>query len=82
MCFPAHRSAQPGLLVLRVDFEDPAELLAADPDVYYLTEHFVAYSAVLVRLSNGMLRLGPSCQMASTVTDLISAAALEVKGAH
>jgi hypothetical protein len=34
-----------------MDFEDRAELLAADPDVYYLTDHYVGYSAVLVRFS-------------------------------
>jgi hypothetical protein len=28
-----------------------AELLAAAPDVYYVTDHYLAYSAVLVRLS-------------------------------
>jgi hypothetical protein len=36
---------------LRVDFDDRAELLAADPDVYYVTEHYVGYSSVLVLLS-------------------------------
>src|SRR5882762_2481778 len=40
-CIPAHRSAEPGSLVIRVDFDDRAELLAADPDVYYLTDHYV-----------------------------------------
>ena len=50
-CLPAHRSAEPGSLAVRVDFEDRAELLAAAPDVYYLTDHYVAYNAVLVRLS-------------------------------
>jgi hypothetical protein len=34
-----------------VDFDDRAELLAADPDVYYVTDHYVGYNAVLVRLS-------------------------------
>jgi hypothetical protein len=34
-----------------VDFDDRAELLAADPDVYYVPDHYVGYSAVLVRLS-------------------------------
>jgi hypothetical protein len=34
-----------------VDFDDRAELLAADPDVYYVTDHYVGYTAVLVRLS-------------------------------
>lgn len=50
-CVPAHRSAEPGSLVVRVDFDDRAELLAADPDVYYVTDLYVAYNAVLVRLS-------------------------------
>ena len=34
-----------------MDLDDRAELLAADPDVYYVTDHYVGYSAVLVRLS-------------------------------
>lgn len=50
-CIPANPSAEPGSLALRVDFDDRAELLAADPDVYYVTDHYVGYSAVLVRLS-------------------------------
>jgi hypothetical protein len=50
-CVPTHRSAEPGSLVVRVDFDDRAELLAASPDVYYLTDHYLGYSAVLVRLS-------------------------------
>ncbi|SPF34475.1 conserved hypothetical protein [Candidatus Sulfotelmatobacter kueseliae] len=48
---PAHRSAEPGSLVVRVGFDDRAELLAAAPDVYYVTDHYLDYSAVLVRLS-------------------------------
>src|SRR5258708_24083902 len=50
-CMAVHRSAEPGSLVIRVDFDDRAELLAADPDVYYVTDHYVGYNAVLVRLS-------------------------------
>jgi len=50
-CVPIHRSAEPGSLVVRVGFDDRAELLAAAPDVYYVTDHYLAYSAVLVRLS-------------------------------
>src|ERR1700752_757354 len=50
-CVPANRSAEPGSLAVRVDFNDRAELLAEDPDVYYVTDHYVGYSAVLVRLS-------------------------------
>ena len=50
-CMPTHRSAEPGSLMVRVGFDDRAELLAAAPDVYYVTDHYLAYSAVLVRLS-------------------------------
>jgi hypothetical protein len=50
-CVPANRSAEPGSIVVRVDFNDRAELLATAPDVYYVTDHYADYSAVLVRLS-------------------------------
>jgi len=50
-CIPVNPSAEPGSLAVRVDFDDRAELLAADPDVYYVTAHYVGYTAVLVRLS-------------------------------
>ena len=33
-----NRSAAPGSLMLCLDLEDRAELLAADPDVYYVTD--------------------------------------------
>jgi len=38
-CVPANPSAEPGSIVVRVDFDDRAELLAAAPDVYYVTDH-------------------------------------------
>src|SRR5271157_713524 len=50
-CVPASRSAEPASLVVRMDPDDRAELLAGDPTVYYVTDHYVGYSAVLVRLS-------------------------------
>ncbi len=46
-----NRSAEPGSLGVCVDFEDRADLVAADPDVYYVTDHYVPYNVVLVRLS-------------------------------
>ena len=49
-CIAVNRSAEPGSLMLCVDFDDRTELLAADPDVYYVTDHYVG-NAVLVRLS-------------------------------
>ncbi len=58
-CLPANRSAEPGSLVVRVDFDDRVALLAAAPDIYYVTDHYVDYNAVLVRMSRidtGMLR--------------------------
>jgi hypothetical protein len=48
---PTHRSAEPGSLAVRVDFDDRADLLADAPDVYYVTDHYVDYNSVLVRLS-------------------------------
>ena len=51
-CVPAHRSAEPGSLVVRVGFDDRAELLAAAPDVFYVTDHYLNYTSVLVRLSH------------------------------
>jgi hypothetical protein len=50
-CIPANRSAEPASIVVRVDFDDRAALLAEAPDVYYVTEHYVDHKAVLVRLS-------------------------------
>ncbi len=50
-CVPSHRSAEPGSLVVRIDLDNRAELLAVDPDVYYVTDHYLNYTSVLVRLS-------------------------------
>ena len=50
-CMAINRSVEPGSLGVWVDFDDRAELLAADPDVYYVTDHYAPYNVVLVRLS-------------------------------
>ena len=50
-CAAIHRSAEPGSLVVRVPFEQRDEVVAAEPEVYYLTDHYVDYPCVLVRLS-------------------------------
>jgi hypothetical protein len=50
-CIPSHRSAEPDSLMVRINFDDRAELLAAAPDVYYVTEHYAGYTGVLIRLS-------------------------------
>lgn len=50
-CIPTHRSAEPDSLMVRVGVDDRSELVAAAPEVYYVTDHYVGYTAVLVRLS-------------------------------
>lgn len=50
-CIPVHRSAEPGSLVVCVDFSDRKQLLAEAPEVYYVTEHYAGHPSVLVRLS-------------------------------
>jgi hypothetical protein len=37
-------------LVVRTDFEQRAELIAADPETYYITDHYLNYEWILVRL--------------------------------
>jgi hypothetical protein len=38
-------------LVVGTTFEERAEMLTADPDTYYVTDHYLGYPWVLVRLS-------------------------------
>ena len=50
-CEAVHSSAEDGTLMVRIDTNLRDELLAAEPDVYYLTPHYSPHSAVLVRLA-------------------------------
>jgi hypothetical protein len=50
-CLPVNKQAEPGSLAVRIDFEQRAALLEEAPDVYYVTDHYVAYAMVLVRMS-------------------------------
>ena len=50
VCVPTHKSAEKDSVVFRLDFPQRDELLAAEPDVYYLKEHYVNYPCVLARL--------------------------------
>lgn len=50
-CPALHRSAEPDTLAVRIDRAERARLIAAEPGVYYVTEHYVDYPTVLVRLS-------------------------------
>jgi hypothetical protein len=38
-------------LVVRMDFADRAELMAAEPETYYITDHYLNYKWVLVRMA-------------------------------
>jgi hypothetical protein len=37
--------------VIRTDFEQREELMAADPDTYYITDHYLNYPWILARMS-------------------------------
>ncbi len=50
-CLAIHKSAEPGSLAVRTDFDERAALLAEEPETYYLTDHYVNHPIVLVRLS-------------------------------
>jgi hypothetical protein len=50
-CQAIHRSAEANTLVVCIDFDQRDELIAGDPQTYYLTDHYVNYPCVLVRLA-------------------------------
>src|SRR5438552_966792 len=50
-CAAIHKSAEPDTLAVRIPFDLRAELMESDPQSYYLTDHYVNYPVVLVRLS-------------------------------
>jgi len=50
-CLAIHKSAEPQTLAVRIDFDQRAGLLADEPETYYVTDHYLNYPVVLVRLS-------------------------------
>ena len=50
-CLAVNRSAEPNTLVVRMTFEERDGLIAEEPKTYYLTDHYVDYPCVLVRLA-------------------------------
>ena len=63
-CMATNKAAEPNTLVVRVDFAQRDELIEAEPDVYYLKDHYMDYACVLVRLKRvhpdalpGLLRM-------------------------
>jgi hypothetical protein len=49
-CPALHKSAEANSLVIRVGVEQRAALLAHDPNVFYVTDHYISYPSVLARL--------------------------------
>ena len=50
-CKAINKQAEPNTLVVCMPIPDRDELIAADPDTYYLKPHYEHYPCVLVRLS-------------------------------
>ena len=50
-CIASHSSAEPNTLAVRMDFAQRDALVAEDPAIYYLKDHYVGYPVVLVRLA-------------------------------
>jgi hypothetical protein len=49
-CPAIHRSAEDGSLAVKIDFDRREELMAAQPGMFYVTEHYLKHPTVLVRL--------------------------------
>lgn len=50
-CRAINKSAEPDTLVVHVDLAQRAHLLATEPHIYYLTDHYANHPLILVRLS-------------------------------
>jgi hypothetical protein len=48
----ARPDVHPNSLGVHLSFEERNRLIASQPDIYYLTEHYAPYPAVLARLSS------------------------------
>ena len=79
-CLAINKSAEPDSLGVCIDFEQRAELIAADPDTYYLTDHYVDYPVVLVRL--GRIHLDALRDLLDAAWRFVSAKAAGSKRPH
>jgi len=50
-CPAIHKSAEPHSLVVNIGFDQRAKLIATDPEIFYVTDHYLNYPSVLVRMS-------------------------------
>jgi hypothetical protein len=47
---PVKKNVEPNTLAIRLDFDQRDALITEAPDIYYLTDHYLDYPSVLVRL--------------------------------
>jgi hypothetical protein len=50
-CEAIHKSAEPDTLLVRIDGDERESMIADAPNIYYVTDHYVNFPSVLVRLS-------------------------------
>ena len=50
-CVAINKSAEPNSMVVRMDTAQRDVLIEEDPATYYLTDHYIDYPCVLVRMS-------------------------------
>ena len=48
VCVPTNKAAEPGSLAVRIDVAQRDELIATEPEVYYVKDHYVGYPVVLL----------------------------------
>ncbi len=51
VCYATNKAAEPDTLVARVGFDQRDDLIAEEPEIYYLKDHYAPYPYVLVRMS-------------------------------
>ena len=69
-CAAIDKSAEPNTLAVRISFDERAELIASEPSVYYVTDHYVNYPTVLVRLAK--IELNALADLLETAWRLVS----------
>ena len=76
----ARQHNEPDWLVLATTFEEREELMAADPETYFITDHYLKYPLVLVRMSRvGHDALGDLVRRAARVAGATKARATKVR---
>jgi hypothetical protein len=51
VCPALHKSAEPGSLAVSISIAEREQLIATKPDTYYVTDHYIGYPMVLVRMA-------------------------------